>query len=97
MSLPYNHLPVYIGTENSYSIVERNNYLPVTRMNVSHNTTFSPRRPLGSAILTGDQFAFNQALQANISFSCVLEATSESPYYFATKEASTKITSTLSR
>ena len=90
MSLPYNRLPVYIGPENSYSIVERNNYLPVTRMNVSHNTTFSPRRPLGSAILTGDQFAFNQALQANISFSCVLEATSESPYYFATKEASTQ-------
>lgn len=90
MSLPYNDLPVYVGTENTSSIVEANHYLPVTQANVSYNTTSSPRRLLGSAILTGDQFAFNQALQASISFSCVLEATCELPYYFATKEASTQ-------
>jgi hypothetical protein len=91
MSLPYNDLPVYVGTENTYSIVERNNYLPVTQMNVSHNTTFSPRRSLGSAILTGDQFAFNQALQATISFSCILDdPAAQGPYYFASKAASTQ-------
>ena len=90
MSLPYNDLPVYVGTENTSTFREHRDYLPVTQANVSYNTTSSPRRLLGSAILTGDQFAFNQALQANISFSCVLEATSSLPYYFATKEASTQ-------
>ena len=91
MSLPYNDLPVYVGTENTSSIVEANHYLAVTQANVSYNTTSSPRRLLGSAILTGDQFAFNQALQASISFSCVLDdLPSQLPYYFATKEASTQ-------
>jgi hypothetical protein len=86
MSLPYNDLPVYVGSENSDSFVESTAYLPATQANVSYTTTSSPRRPLGSAIATGDQFAFNQALQASISVTCVLAREFESAYAFASAD-----------
>jgi len=67
MSLRYSEFPVYVGgTSPSY-------YVPATRVDVNYNTTHSPKRKLGSAIASDDQFRFGGALTADISFDCLVQ------------------------
>ncbi len=82
MSLSYVNMPVYIGTLDATGVSERTGYLPATQVDVSYNTSLTPRRPLGSAVATGDQFAFTGPRSANISFSCILQKDFEEAFVF---------------
>ena len=52
---------------------ETNQYVPTTKVDVSYNTTHRPNRKLGSTIASDDQFAFSEALTANISVDCLVQ------------------------
>jgi hypothetical protein len=82
MSLSYVNMPVYIGTLDATGVSEVTGYLPATQVSVNYNTSPTPRRPLGGAVATGDQFAFPTPLSANISFSCVLQKDFEKAFEF---------------
>ncbi len=82
MSLSYFNMPVYIGTLDATGVSEVTGYLPATQVDVSYNTSPTPRRPLGGAVATGDQFAFGAPLSANISFSCILQEDFEQAFEF---------------
>ena len=49
------------------------NYVPTTKVDVSYNTTHSPKRKLGSTIASDDQFGFGGALTADISVDCIIQ------------------------
>ena len=69
-------MPVYVGDADATSISESSAYLPATQVNVSYNTSPTPRRLLGEDISTAaaaDKYKFGAPLSANISFSCVLQ------------------------
>ena len=76
MSIPYSEFPVYIGQvgvgRNAPN--EINGYIPATQASVSYNTSSSVRRKLGKSVDASDQFAFDSALSADISFSCLLQS-----------------------
>ena len=73
MSLRYSEFPVYIGSAGGAPPHEEDNYVPTTKVDVSYNTTHSPKRKLGSAIASDDQFGFGGALTANISVGCIIQ------------------------
>ena len=69
-------MPVYVGLPDGTSISESSAYLPATQVDVSYNTSPTPRRLLGEDISTAaaaDKYKFGAPLSANISFSCVLQ------------------------
>ena len=75
MSIPYSEFPVYVGQAGAVTPPnEPNGYLPVTQASVSYNTASSVRRKLGKSIDASDQFTFDNALSADISFSCLLQS-----------------------
>ena len=75
MSIPYSEFPVYIGQVGVESKPnEINGYIPATQASVSYNTASSVRRKLGKSIDASDQFTFDNALSADISFSCLLQS-----------------------
>jgi hypothetical protein len=77
MSIPYSEFPVYIGQVGVGSSTpphEVNGYIPATQASVSYNTSSSVRRKLGKNVDASDQFVFNGALSADISFSCLLQS-----------------------
>ena len=49
------------------------NYVPTTKVDVSYNTSHSPKRKLGSTIASDDQFGFEGALTADISVDCIIQ------------------------
>jgi len=68
MSIRYSEFPVYVGgTAPTY-------YVPTTKVDISYNTTHSPKRKLGSTIASDDQFGFGGALTADISVDCLVQA-----------------------
>ena len=75
MSIPYSEFPVYVGQAGAVTPPnEPNGYLPVTQASVSYNTASSVRRKLGKSVDASDQFTFDNALSADISFSCLLQS-----------------------
>ncbi len=75
MSIPYSEFPVYIGQVGIGTVpTDASSYLPATQASVSYNTSSSVRRKLGESIDTSDQFAFDSALSADISVSCLLQS-----------------------
>ena len=78
MSLSYSNLPVYVGAANASTISENSAYITATQANVSLSTNSAAKRLLGSTVNSDDQFKFNNALGANISFSFFLETTLDS-------------------
>ena len=77
MSIPYSEFPVYIGQVGVGSSTpphEVNGYIPATQASVSYNTASSVRRKLGKNVDAADQFTFDSALSADISFSCLLQS-----------------------
>ena len=73
MSLRYSEFPVCIGVAGGTVPPETNQYVPTTRVDVSYNTTHSPKRKLGSTIASDDQFGFGGALTADISVDCIVQ------------------------
>ena len=74
MSLRYSEFPISIGAAGSSSPPsETNQYVPTTKVDVSYNTTHSPKRKLGSTIASDDQFGFGGALTADISVDCIVQ------------------------
>ena len=73
MSLLYSEFPVYIGVAGGAVPNEENQYVPTTKVDVSYNTTHSPKRKLGSTIASDDQFGFGGALTADISVDCIIQ------------------------
>jgi hypothetical protein len=73
MSLSYSNLPVYVGAQNTNSIIEADAYIPSTQANVSLTTANTAKRLLGRDVTSTDQFRINGPLGANISFSCFLD------------------------
>jgi len=73
MSLRYSEFPVCIGVAGGAVPPETNQYVPTTRVDVSYNTTHSPKRKLGSTIASDDQFGFGGALTADISVDCIIQ------------------------
>ena len=77
MSIPYSEFPVYIGQVGVGSSTpphEVNGYIPATQASVSYNASSSVRRKLGESVDAADQFTFDNALSADISFSCLLQS-----------------------
>ena len=74
MSLSYSEFPVYIGEVGvgASAPSQVNGYIAATQASVNYNTNHSPKRKLGKAMGTSDQFGFEGALSANISIDCVL-------------------------
>ena len=74
MSLRYSEFPISIGAAgSSLPPSETNQYVPTTKVDVSYNTTHSPKRKLGSTIASDDQFGFGGALTADISVDCIIQ------------------------
>ena len=74
MSLRYSEFPISIGAAGSSAPPsETNQYVPTTKVDVSYNTTHSPKRKLGSTIASDDQFGFGGALTADISVDCIVQ------------------------
>ena len=73
MSLRYSEFPVCIGVAGGTVPPETNQYVPTTKVDVSYNTTHSPKRKLGSTIASDDQFGFGGALTADISVDCIVQ------------------------
>ena len=73
MSLRYSEFPVCIGVAGGAVPPETNQYVPTTKVDVSYNTTHSPKRKLGSTIASDDQFGFGGALTADISVDCIVQ------------------------
>jgi len=74
MSLRYSEFPVCIGgAGSSLPPSETNQYVPTTKVDVSYNTSHSPKRKLGSTIASDDQFGFEGALTADISVDCIVQ------------------------
>ena len=75
MSIPYSEFPVYIGQAGvGDGPNEINGYIPATQASVSYSTSSSVRRKLGKSVDASDQFTFDNALSADISFSCLLQS-----------------------
>ena len=75
MSIPYSEFPVYIGQVGIGTVpTDASSYLPATQASVSYNTSSSVRRKLGKNVDASDQFTFDNALSADISFSCLLQS-----------------------
>ena len=73
MSLSYSDLPVYVGPPNTDSPGEVNRYVAATQVNVSFSASAGAKRNLGKSINTDDQFKFQGPMNANISFSTILD------------------------
>lgn len=85
MSLLYSEFPVYIGAVGATAPPsEISQYVPTTRVDVSYNTTHSPKRKLGSTIASDDQFGFGGALTADISVDCLLQEGLSAGFSFLT-------------
>ena len=82
MSLRYSEFPVCIGVAGGTVPPETNQYVPTTRVDVSYNTTHSPKRKLGSTIASDDQFGFGGALTADISVDCIVQTGLTSGFAF---------------
>ena len=82
MSLRYSEFPVCIGVAGGTVPPETNQYVPTTRVDVSYNTTHSPKRKLGSTIASDDQFGFGGALTADISVDCIVQTGLSSGFNF---------------
>ena len=82
MSLRYSEFPVCIGVAGGTVPPETNQYVPTTKVDVSYNTTHSPKRKLGSTIASDDQFGFGGALTADISVDCIVQTGLSSGFNF---------------
>ena len=86
MSLSYSDLPVYVGPPNSDAPGEASRYIAATQVNVSLSASAGPKRNLGKSIDTDDQFKFEGPLNANISFSAILDPVFNGGFEFANED-----------
>ena len=83
-------MPVYVGTPDQTSLDTGTAYLPATQVDVSYNTSPTPRRLLGEDISTAaaaDKYKVGTPLSANISFSCVLQRDFVNAFEFFSEDA----------
>ena len=86
MSLLYSDLPVYVGPPNSDAPGETSRYVTATEVNVSLNASAGPKRNLGKSIDTDDQFKFQGPINANISFTAILDPVFNGGFEFANED-----------
>jgi len=88
--MTYNNLPIYIGQQNEATIVnaveETGAAIVASNVSVDYPTQISPKRLLGQAINSDDQFLFGGASEVGLSFTILahtsLPHASEQTYAF---------------